>query len=105
LKEEFKEFFTTKTQETAQLFFNTWNGRVIESGNQACIKVATMLKEHLPRLLSYPKHPISNAIAEGTNSIIQQIKAKARGFKSVKAFIYAILFYCVKLQPIPHNLS
>lgn len=94
LKENFKQFFEAKTPQAAQKFFDTWHEKVTQLANAPLQKVATMLKEHLNGLLTYAQNPISNAIAEGTNSIIQQIKAKARGFNSPTAFRYAILFYC-----------
>ena len=84
LKENFKHFFEEKTPQAAQVFFDKWSEKVTQLANTPLQKVANMLKEHLTGLLTYAKHPISNAIAEGTNSIIQQIKAKARGFKSTK---------------------
>jgi hypothetical protein len=46
------------------------------------VKVARMLKKHLPGLLNYFRHPITNAISEGFNSKIQYLKAAARGFRN-----------------------
>ena len=43
-------------------------------------------------------------MAEGINSIIQQIKANARGFKSPKAFAKAILFHLGGLDMYPQFL-
>jgi len=39
-----------------------------------------MLKRHWDHLLTYLKHHITNAVTEGLNSKIQNIKSAARGF-------------------------
>ena len=74
---------------------------VKESQNAQLIKVAKMFEKHFEGILSYIKHHVTNAIAEGLNSRIQQIKAKARGFKSAAAFRIAILFHLGKLYLYP----
>ncbi|WP_419602536.1 transposase [Thiolapillus sp.] len=42
---------------------------------------------HLPNILTYFQHRISNAVAEGLNSRIQTIKANARGHRSFEGFL------------------
>jgi len=53
-----------------------------------------MIKSHLPNMLTYFKHPISNVVAEGLNSKIQTVKSNARGYRSFDGFRNSILFYC-----------
>ncbi len=105
LKEAFKLFFEQDTPEKARSFFDSWYLKVVAHGNSHLLKVAEMLQNHITGLVSYAKHKITNAIAEGINSVIQQVKAKARGFKSTKAFKYAILFYCGKINEYPQSFS
>ena len=69
------------------------------------IAVAKMLKRHLPHLITYLKHHVTNAVAEGINSKIQQIKSVARGFRNFENFRIAILFYCGKLNMYPQEAS
>jgi transposase len=101
LKEEFKKFFDCPTAESATQFFKDWHQNVLKSQNTQLIKVATMFEKHFTGILSYIKHRVTNAIAEGLNSRIQQLKAKARGFKSAAAFRIAILFHFGKLYLYP----
>lgn len=101
LKEEFKKFFDCPTAESATQFFKDWHLNVLKSQNTQLIKVATMFEKHFTGILSYIKHHVTNAIAEGLNSRIQQLKAKARGFKSAAAFRIAILFHFGKLYLYP----
>lgn len=49
------------------------------------------------------KHRITNAVAEGLNSKIQQIKSVARGFRKFANFRIAILFFCGKLDMYPQK--
>jgi transposase len=60
-------------------------------------KAAKSLKNHLGGLLNYFLDPITNAVTEGLNSRIQEIKANARGFRSFRNYRTRILFFCGKL--------
>ena len=101
LKEEFRTFFECATVEQATKLFEEWQDKVVKSKNTHLIKVATMFQNHFEGIKNYIKHRVTNAIAEGLNSRIQQLKAKARGFKSPKAFRIAILFHFGKLALYP----
>ena len=101
IKEDFKKIFDTSTKEEATDFFNTWVKSIEEIENAPLLKVAKTFKNHLLGLTNYTKHRVSNAMAEGINMIIQQIKSKARGFKSAKAFRSAILFHLGDLDLYP----
>ena len=63
--------------------------------------VAKMLRRHNDGLINYTKHRITNAAAEGFNSIIQSLKANARGFRSFANYRIRILFFCGKLDLRP----
>ena len=76
--------------------------------NQAkLIEVAHMLQRHLPSLLTYFRHRITNAVSEGLNSKIQAIKHHAYGFRSWDHFEIAIWFHCggLELFPFTHRIS
>ena len=60
-----------------------------------------MIKRHLPNLLTYLKHRITNAVTEGLNSKIQSLKSAARGFRSFENYRIRILFFCGKLELYP----
>ena len=65
------------------------------------LEVAKMLKRHLPNVLSYFTHRITNAVSEGLNSRIQTIKKMAYGFRNLEHFKTAIYFHCGGLQLCP----
>ena len=44
------------------------------------------LKEHMEEILNYFEFRCTNAMSEGGNSVIQNIKCRARGFRAIKYF-------------------
>jgi len=60
-----------------------------------------MLKRHLDNRLTYLKHHITNAVTEGLNSKIQNIKSSARGFRNFQNYRILLLFFCGKLNLYP----
>ena len=50
-------------------------------------KCARMLKNHLEDILNYFTYRFTNALLEGTNSVIQNVKRRARGFRNTDYFI------------------
>ena len=57
-------------------------------------KFCGTLKNHWDEILNYFDNRFTNAVLEGTNSVIQNIKTRARGFRNdeyLKAMIYLIL--------------
>lgn len=101
IKENFKNFFDSNTEQEATDFFNNWIKSIEEINNTPLLKVAKTFKNHLQGLLDYTKHRVSNAMAECINMTIQQVKSKARGFKSANAFRSAILFHLGNLDLYP----
>ena len=101
IKENFRDFWGYVSRSGAKGYFDRWYAWAIRSRLNLVKKVAKMLKKHLKGLLTYSKHPITNAISEGFNSRIQSIKSSARGFRNFSNYRTRILFYCGKLDLIP----
>jgi transposase len=104
LKELFKEFWLCSDLLEAQSFFGRWYSWAIRSRLKPIKEVAKTIKTHLHNLLTYFFHPISNAMTEGFNSKIQNLKHAARGFRSFDNYRIRILFFCGKLHlhPVTH---
>jgi transposase len=100
-KELFTKLWTYRYEGAARRFFKDWFGWVSRSRLKPLIKVARMLKSHLENILTYLRHPITNAVTEGLNSKVQMIKSNARGFRSFENYRTRILFYCGKLDLHP----
>jgi len=101
IKETFHEFWSARNEGFAEEIFRRWYGWAVRSQLKPIVKVAKMLKRHLDGLMSYFRHPISNAVSEGLNSKIQAIKASARGFRNFENYRNRILFSCGKLVLSP----
>jgi len=67
-------------------------------------RVALTLLQHKDEILAFYHHRLTNAIAEGINSIIQAGKRKARGFATFRGFSTMIYLETAKLDFAPINL-
>jgi len=101
IKEEFAQFWDYVYPKAAENFFGRWFYWATHSRLKPVIEVARTLKRHLPGLLTYCKHRITNAVSEGLNSKIQSLKANARGFRNFNHYRISILFHCGKLELFP----
>ena len=105
IKEEFSEFWNYHYAASAKKFFERWYFWATHSRLEPIITAAKTLKRHLPGLLAYTKHRITNAAAEGTNGRIQLLKANARGYRSFTQYRIAILFHCGSLDLYPEGCA
>ncbi|MBI1726136.1 MAG: transposase [Candidatus Rokubacteria bacterium] len=51
------------------------------------------MQRHLPNLLSYLRHHLTNAGLEGINAVVQWVKKTARGFRNAEHFETAVYFF------------
>lgn len=103
IKENFRWFWSNCYAGNARKYFNQWYSWASRSRLEPIIKVAKMIKQRLPNVLTYFKHHITNAISEGFNSRIQALKANARGFRNFQNYRTRILFFCGKLDLTPRS--
>lgn len=61
-------------------------------------QVANTLKKHKQQILSKFFHRLTNAIAEGINSIIQSAKRRAREFRTIEGYVSAVFLAVGKLK-------
>lgn len=90
-------------EKSARNFFKRWYFSATHSRLSPVIKVAKLLNKHFDNIVSFLKHRITNAFAEGINSIIQLIKSSARGFRNFENYRTAILFFCGGLELYPQE--
>ena len=101
IREAFAPFWNYHYTGPARKFFDRGYFWATHSRLLPIIQAAKTLKRHLPGLLAYTKHRITNATAEGTNGKIQLIKANARGYRNFAQYRMAILFHCGGLDLYP----
>ena len=71
--------------------FNEWITWALKSKIDELKKVAKTIKSKMRGITNYFHSRLTNAVLEGTNSMIQNIKSRARGYKDsedFKAMIY-----------------
>jgi transposase len=102
LKEAAADLWEYRYVGAARTFFRRWYFWATHSRLAPMIEKARMLKAHLANVLTYLKHRITNATAEGLNSKIQWIRYTARGFRNRENFKTAIYFHCGGLDLYPH---
>jgi len=102
LKEMAADLWVYRYVGAARRFFRRWYFWATHSRLQPMIEKARMLKTHLANILTYLRHRITNATAEGLNSKIQWIRYTARGFRNRENFKTAIYFHCGGLDLYPH---
>jgi len=81
--------------------FDWWHNWAVRSRLKSMIEKARMLRRRFDNIVTYLRHPITNAASESLNSKIQCVKYTARGFRSQSNFITAIYFHCGGLDLMP----
>ncbi len=103
LKERFRHFWGYIYPGAAQTFFARWFWRATHSRLRPMAAVAKLIQRHLPNVLTYLRHRLTNASLEAVNATIQWVKKTARGFRNVDHFKTAIYFHCGGLDLYPHE--
>ena len=103
LKERFRQFWEYTYLGAAQTFFARWFWRATHSRLQPMAAVAKLIQRHLPNVLTYLRHRLTNAGLEAVNATIQWVKKTARGFRNVDHFKTAIYLHCGGLDLYPHE--
>jgi transposase len=101
IKETLRDFWTYIYPKCAEKYFTAWYFWATHSRLTPIIEAARTLKRHLPNLLTYFKHWITNATSEGINSKIQTLKLMACGYRNREHYKTAILFHCGGLDLYP----
>lgn len=61
-------------------------------------KLCGLIRDHWKEILNYFEYRLTNAILEGINSIIQNVKRRARGFRTSEYFTTMIYLNCSNLD-------
>ena len=78
----------------AEELWHWWYRWATRSQLPPVIDVAKMLKRHLPNVLTYFRHRITNAMSAGVAGKIQGLKKAAAGFRNRENFKTSIYFHC-----------
>jgi transposase len=101
IKESLRRFWAYVYPKCAERYFTAWYFWATHSRLDPIIAAAKTLKRHLPNLLTYFTHRITNATTEGINSKIQMLKLMACGYRNREHYKTAIYFHCGGLDLYP----
>jgi transposase len=101
IKEALRGLWGFHYPKRAEQFFRRWYFWATHSRLKPIVEAARTLRRHLSNILTYFKHRISNATAEGLNSKIQMVKEMACGFRNRDHYKTAIYFHCGGLDLYP----
>jgi transposase len=101
LKESLRSLWSNPNRAWAMDHWASWNSWATRCRLKPVVAVAAMVRRHLPNVMTYFRHRITNAVAEGINSKIQGIKKRACGFRNKSNFKTAIYFHCGGLSLYP----
>lgn len=90
IKLSLQEFWKFEDREAAEAYFKKWYYWATHSKLPAIVKAAKNLKKHWDGIISYFDNRFSNGLLEGLNSMIQSLKANARGYRNDENFMTMI---------------
>jgi transposase len=105
LKESLRELWGYHSMGWATRFWKRWYYWATHSRLAPMIAAAKLIARHLPNVLTYFKHRITNAVAEGLNSKIATIQKRACGFRNRDHFKIAVYFHCGGLDLYPAHVT
>jgi transposase len=101
LKETAMALYNYVYEKPARKHFQWWYSWAVRSRLEPMKEKARMLKRRFENVITYLRHPITNATSESLNAKIQWVKYTARGFRNKQNFINAIYFHCGGLDLAP----
>ena len=101
LKEIFRSFYECENWAQAEAFFKDWYSAAMRSRLDPVKKVARMIKDHLPQVLNYFIHRVTNAFSEGMNSRIQGLIKQANGYRNRERLKRDLYFHLGNLDMLP----
>ncbi len=106
IKESLRELWQYTRLGWARRHWQRWYFWATHSRLTPVIEAAKLIQRHLPNVMTFFAHRITNAVSEGLNSKIQTIKKMAYGFRNREHFKTAIYFHCggLNLYPVTHGI-
>ena len=98
-REDFQAFYD-QPQQAAEAYLRHWCYGAKRSRLEPLKEFVKSVEDHWDGIISWHASRISNGLLEGTNSLIQAAKARARGYRSKRKMI-AITYLIAGKLPTP----
>ncbi|MBK8335790.1 MAG: ISL3 family transposase [Sterolibacteriaceae bacterium] len=105
LKEALRQLWNYTSARWATKFWKRWYFWATHSRLAPMIAAAKLIARHLPNVLTYFAHRVTNAVAEGLNSKIATVQKRACGYRNPDHFKIAVYFHCGGLNLFPAALT
>lgn len=101
VKELLRSLWACEDEADATAYFKAWCRDAMATRLEPVKKVVRMLKTHWTNIVTYFRHHLCNAAAEGINSRIQHLIQKACGYRNRARFKRDVLFHIGALDLYP----
>jgi len=105
IKESLRRLWSYHRLGWAEKHWRQWYFWATHSRLKPVVQAARTVERHLPNVMTFFTHRITNAVSEGLNSKIQTIKKMAYGYRNRENFKTAIYFHCGGLQLYPPQVT
>jgi len=104
IKESLREIYAANlTVREAERLLTRWYGWAVRSRLEPMRKVAKTIKDHWQGVLRVFETGVTGGLQEGTNSLIQAAKARARGYGTTRHMIAIAYLIAGKLRHLPQS--
>jgi transposase len=99
-RDDFNDFYNKTSAEEAEAYLLRWCYGAKRSRLEPIKEFVRLVEAHWDGIIAWQKHRLSNGLLEGTNSLVQAAKRRARGYRSKDKMITIIYLIAGKL-PLP----
>ncbi len=99
-RDDFNGFHDQPTPEHAEAYRRRWCYGAKRSRLQPGKEFVRLVEAHWDGIIAWQKNQISNGLLEGTNSLIQAAKRRARGYRNQTKMI-TIVYLTAGRLPLP----
>jgi transposase len=96
-RDDFNEFYDKTTPGEAEAYLRRWCYGAKRSRLEPIKSFVATVEAHWDGIIAWQTHRLSNGLLEGTNSLVQAAKRRARGYRSKEKMITIIYLIAGKL--------
>lgn len=99
-RDDFNEFYNKASAEEAEAYLKSWCYGAKRSRLEPVKEFVATVEAHWDGIVAWQQSRLSNGLLEGTNSLVQAAKRRARGYRS-KAKMITIIYLIAGKLPLP----
>jgi transposase len=99
-RDDFNEFYAKTDAEEAETYLRRWCYGAKRSRLDPIKAFVATVEAHFDGIIAWQQSRLSNGLLEGTNSLVQAAKRRARGYRS-KAKMITIIYLIAGKLPLP----